>query len=253
MKKNSTASSLFLVLIFFFGCNNKKSVLNTSAVSFDTSQYKIDTLFSRVEINDSILNLTVLRDRLNAISKSYNEDETETSPITVVLSDSTNSHILYKHTFGHKYDTAPNLYYKFFKSQKQALTKKGRLYFTLFENWNGSGSKGKFYFLIYKDGNLEFHLITELSELKDIAISNADDEIICLEAKWGTEGHFDNHTYKISTLVFNNNLFTSKSTSFTKRKYSSVGEKSSKEILQEINLKEPQLLKSINLRNYTTN
>ena len=71
MKKNISVCSLFLILIFFFGCNNKKSVSNTSAVSFDTSQFKIDTVFSRVDINDNILNVTVLRDKLNDNSKPY--------------------------------------------------------------------------------------------------------------------------------------------------------------------------------------
>ncbi len=233
----------------------KQNDIKHDIISLDTSQYKIDTVFDKITIGETTVSVSILRDKYDAHSKIINDDDVETSPVTIIVRDNSNTNIIFKKTFGQELDETMNMNYNIFKAQNQPLTHNGKLYFTLFKNAGGSGSTGDIYFLDFTNGAISFNFITKTNEISDIVINNSDNEILLMEGKWGTgESHFDKHKYSITRLELNNNSFQKKETFQTAYAYPSLGDvKPAKEILMEINSKEPKLLGNINLSGYTSN
>src|ERR1035437_9439045 len=151
MNKINHSLSVFLTIILLsISCNsNNKS--STSAFYSDTTKYKVDTILENVNIGGEQFSIKLLRDKLNDHLEKYTQDGDlpfSQSPLTVAITNVNNSNL----NANKKLDSEnSDLYYLFYKGQRQTLAEQGKLYFKLTESAGGSGYSTITYFINMND------------------------------------------------------------------------------------------------------
>jgi hypothetical protein len=255
-KTNSLLLTLALIIIF----TSSKAQNSNKLKSYyaDTTLFKIDTVINNVLIDGKKFSVKILRDKFNEhLEKFTDEDEPNfsQSPMTIILTNIVNNKIMYVKRFDFEPNDYPYLNYSFYKGQQQHLSDKGKLYLLLNKGYGGSGSQSTRYFINLQDNKINFsNLFNSSDELSYVIYNKNDNEITVLDGIWNTEeneSHFANHRYIITKYVFSNGSFEKKEIGQTEFKYSSLDEdKSSLQILEDINTREPSLLKQIDLADY---
>ena len=243
----------FVLAILIVSCSEK----SRAQPVFDNPQLlKTDSLLQDLTIDNQKFTLQLLRNNYNEHLIAFTENSDPTlsqSPITLIVTKIGDNKPLYFKQFQSEPNDYPYVNYYFSKAPKRNLGSSGKLYFTINKSYGGSGSSDNTYFVDYKDGHINLNFLFKSSgELAHTLLKKDDSQIILLEAIWAKgESHYENHRYSIKKFDFKDGQFHESYLGQTKSKYrSSVEEEEVTEILKAIKLKEPLLLKSINVSDF---
>jgi hypothetical protein len=257
MRKNNSLLFTVLLLAIFTHCNAQHSD-NVKKYYADTTIFKIDTSINNILIDGKQFSLKVLR---NKFDKHFNKFSAEKepsyfqSPITVIFTNNADGKVVYLKKFDFGLNNYPLLNYNFYKGQSQNLNKNGRFYFMLNKRYGESGSQNITYSINFNNNKINFiELCRTSGEYSYILYNKNDNEIIVLDGIWNTkenESHFANHRYNITKYTYRGNNFDKKLIGKTTFKYSSLDDyRPPEQIIIDIKIKEPLLLKSFNLGDY---
>lgn len=244
----STAAILAAVGFSFFKSSHSNYLPEPYA---NTAIYKLDTVINNIDISGEQYNMKALYEKRQPINISA-QDEEDYQAITFLFfkGNKKEPQLIKKISL----EQGAYINYYVYKGQNQNLNERGKAYLLVNKSFGGSGSSSEVYSINNQHEHLSIDKIFDCSgELDYIIYNNNDDEILLLKGIWGdNESHFSNHRYTIKKYIYQNGSFTEKILGRTQLKYSSLDEdKPLQQVLTDIKMKEPLLLQTINIKDYS--
>ena len=268
--------------------NSNLDTTNTITNLIDTSHYYIDTTLNNISIDNHIYNLTVVRDKINALnnkrypiqllSNSFDpldfingvlyHDSTydlsgvdvsgvdstyHSSPMTIIITNTNNSKIIYTKSFSlHDLNYIRLYVYHFFKVDSS--NPNSQLYLYIENRTDDDYYTDSYYAINVINNKISFFKFPFVEDaLSKLYFSNKYDSVVLfVHSFWivgnvdsdSFEGHKSPHRCAISEYIrHNNGWLNEKTTDTTKFKYDPYFFNDS--LFYQINSKEPSLLKSL--------
>ena len=109
------------------------------------------------------------------------------------------------------------------------------------------------YYISTINSKIDITKIYAKGELDISAFSTDKNKIVLLEGQWTqqNEKHFDNHHYRVTEFIYENNRFKQINLGITKNRYALNGESTAlNDLFIDIQSKEPEILQSINISDF---
>ncbi|MEY2903580.1 MAG: hypothetical protein RLY89_2686 [Bacteroidota bacterium] len=243
---------IFLLASFgIFACVNKESrQLKKELFAFvDTSKYKIDTVFERVQVDSQKLTIALLRAKFNEHLHPIDSSLTGTVSLAI-FSDSSNQPLYFK-SFESEPDDDPFCVPILFKANGASLKDPGHLLFSLDKGYGGSGSSYQLFLIQILNNSLHLRpLFKGSGELLYPYFLEQGNQILMFEAIWNMqqgEAHFSKHRIQITRIDLKSKQPIHQKLGKSINKYFLPdNDLSAKAMIDQLKQKEPQLLEILN-------
>jgi hypothetical protein len=247
MNKQWQWAIFFIAFFWLSACVNKESrQLKKALFAFvDTSKYKIDTVFERVQVDSQKLTIALLRAKLDEHLQTF--DSSLASPVSLAVFTDATKQPLYFKSFELEPDDYPYSVPALFKANGNNLNSPGPLLFSLDKGYGGSGSSYQLFLIQFLNKIVYLlPLFKGSGELTYPYFSHQGNQGLIFEAVWKIEegeSHFSRHCIQLTRIDLSENLpiqqFLGKSTN----KYLLPdSDSSAKALIRQFKQKEPRFL-----------
>lgn len=258
MLRIQTIMPCILMALLLCNCKPKDAKLTPEIKPpLDSAKFVLELTMQEIQLNKASYHVYFYRDRFDEKKISYKNEESPyliESPVTVVMKNSKNE-IVYKETFTSENEQTNCMEYLLYSTISVNKTPKN--IYLKFKYNDGSGAPNDWfntYIITEINGKLQSKKLFTSGQLSLNAVNVNDNETILLNGIWdmdGTESRDSPHRYKIVKYATADNKIIATEMGTTKFKYTgSFYEKGADDILLDINLKEPNLLKGIKVNEF---